>query len=932
MTDYTEAGVRLVADVSDAEDKIQSLLDMVSVFDSPVEISITADAGDLESSITDAIPDSEVVDVTADASSIDGDITDAIPDSEVIPFDADTSNIESEISDAIPDSESVEIDPSITDDPDYQSLLDLDGQTITPVVDTSDTPDAQTTFDMLKSIRNLEAFNVVMNVSGPILDVLNKISSFAVQPLLDANASMAEFGAKTGTAGDELQQVGETIKSIFFDDLGTSIDQVTQVAIAAKQLGVNIDDGSRAALTFTHTFQDQDPVQVLQALNQMVSQGLAPNFAAASDILTVGFQNGANRGGDLIQVMKDQAVAFHDVGLNGQQSMSLITSGLDNGFTSANQVALAVDTLKKNLTTAAGTATSPVNTGLAQMGLDNPIAKGQQIGADFLNSVIGGIRDTSPSAPMSQDELAQKLFGKQGVKNTSAILGMDTTEFSGFDDMKNAAADAAQAIDDSLKGAIDDFMLAAQEAATNFMSSDAIDLPGKIALLKTGLQDALNTLSNGGDLGEALTVALKPIGFDDEFHSLESALGNFVIGILQAVAQLQDVTGHGEQAKGTRATIADMAKGQLAFDLQDASIDKIGNLLTTAQGRGLTPEDIVGTLKDSVDTLMSGEGARGTSAQQAAQAQAILDAATAELAQIPTTMDAVISAPGAFDTNVSFDDQLAKNLELKAAIDETTASMQTIIDTYKAQQTQMGLAPAIGANTATLGTHTLGLNAGGTPDVLKTANDVQTAATTVATAQTAQATNTTVLAGANTAAAVPTRTLTAATQAAGQSAQTAVNPLHQLIVPISAIPQSANPATLSVIGLNDAMPPFVANLDAAAISMQNASDAAAALAAQGGSANIPTKHGATGFDDSGGQSFLVGENGPEIVTSDRSLAVLNNRTMQAIMGAVSGAVGRGSVQGGNSSKVVNFTQNNITQNQAQSDALGYATGQQIRGM
>jgi len=74
----------------------------------------------------------------------------------------------------------------------------------------------------------------------------------------------------------------------------------------------------------------------------------------------------------------------------------------------------------------------------------------------------------------------------------------------------------------------------------------------------------------------------------------------------------------------------------------------------------------------------------------------------------------------------------------------------------------------------------------------------------------------------------------------------------------------------------------------------------------------------------GGENVLVGENGPELITANTNMAVLNNRTTRAIMGGMSGG-------GGSTTNIyVNTTQN--IANEAQASAYGYELGKQIRGM
>lgn len=890
MSDFPEAGIRLVAEVDDFRSEMDSL---VSDYDDK-ELTLSASVEVDDSGISDLLS-----------------------------------------------LEDTDIAPTVTPEYDDENILpfeDLEDAEVTPTVDPEMSKDGQGIMDKLDAIRKLQVIQIAINIAGTVLDFINAWENFTVQPLLDADQGMAKFGAQTGVTGDALQAVGDTIKQIFFDDLGTSVDQVTAVATAAQQIGAPIDEAARAALTFTHTFSDQDPVTVLNTLNSLVINDLAPNFTEASDLLVVGFQNGANRAGDLVAALNQNATAFHDMGFTGQEALSLITTGLDSGFTSATQVAQTVEKIKTNLTAAAGNGSSPITGLLESIGVENPVEAGGEWSAQAIQAVIDGIKNADVSDTEKMSMLQTLVGGKLSTKEASAILGLDA--FSGaFDDVTGAASDAASQIDDSLSGALDDFKLAAQEAATNFLSSDAIDLPGKIAALKTGLQDALNVLSNDGTLGEALTVALKPIGFDDEFQSLESALGNFIIGILQAVASIQDLTGHGEEAKGTRATIAGMGKDQLAFDLQLDNPDEIATDIATAVSRGVTPTQIAESAATAVSELVK-NGAT-------AQAQALLDQfATAkpnlQVAQGLNGED-ITKANAALRNG---GDQLQQALDAGIVVNVTPtispdeiATLQKQIDDAKLQVglgggkqvNPTGDLQTNGATTTDTTGHTLGLSA--------SVSDLTTKADAATAAQDALNSKVDTLGAKATAAQTPVDTLATAADTVGTSAVAAYDPLTSLVVPIDAIADSADTATISVQNVSDALPPMTTNLQAVPGALQNISDAAAALAAQGGSATItPVDNGTTTTDGpfasgtgSATGTFMVGEEGPEIVTSNRALAVLNNKSTSAIMRALhsGGAMMSGMGAGGN---IYNVNQSVNVQSQAQADALGYATGRLIRGM
>lgn len=102
-------------------------------------------------------------------------------------------------------------------------------------------------------------------------------------------------------------------------------------------------------------------------------------------------------------------------------------------------------------------------------------------------------------------------------------------------------------------------------------------------------------------------------------------------------------------------------------------------------------------------------------------------------------------------------------------------------------------------------------------------------------------------------------------------------------------------------------------------------------AAGGGAVDAPTPE-TQGFASGGEfEGFAeVGERGPELVTSDTRLSVLNNMTTDRIFTALRGALS-GASMGGGKSTVVNINNNFQTTNTAQGMAAGLQVAKNVRG-
>jgi hypothetical protein len=841
VSDFPTSGVTLVADTDQYTSAMQEALDLASQFDS---------LGDLTVSLS--VDDSGVQDVQGSLDDLDN--TDVTPS----------------------------VTPSL-DDTDILPFEDLDGADIEPTVTPQVTPQSMDILTKIHDIADIaaHAWNLTVNVAGTALDFLNAVNNFTVQPMLDLDDAVAKFNAQTGTA---LPNARELFQNILFSDLGTSAGQISDVAIAAQSLNAPIDEATRAALEFTHTFKDQDPTQVLKTLNTLVETGLAPSFTDASNLLTTFFQEGGNKGKDAIATINTYAQSWADMGLSGTESLSLVNSLLKGNVDNASDAARGIQTLDDSLTTAAQNANSPQAAAIGTLGIVNPKELGEQTGADFFNSFATKFSQLSDT---QQDEVGGALAGKVGKRFTGALGNMSTESIGPFSDLTDAAATAAQTIDDSLRGAIDDFTLAAQQAATDFLSSKQIDLPGKIAALKTGIQDALSALQSGDTLGQALTIGLKPIGLDEPLKKLEQLFDTLVISLLQIVASIQDLTGHGDQATATRATITSVALDRLTLALEQSKTDadQVAAFSDAISAGGLTDQGISDALHGAVKDLLA-EG-------NIAGAQGLANSTTGTL----------------------------------------QADLQMLVDTMKEQQAESARATAFKqTNDATLGAQSanMALTHGG--DQIQDVTNKASVLTTNLTDWSPK------LDDAN----MKVATLTTSSDTLNQSIDTTNQALADMVTPTGDIAVAADSATGSLIPLNDNITLMATNTPAAVTAVDNLNAAIQGIIDKAGSASataapgtsqkmdVGTGHAAGTSNASG--TFMVGEQGPEIVTSNRALAVLNHQTTAAIMAALSGYIpGASSVSraGGNVNSVTN---NNYVQSQAQADALGYRTGEVLRGM
>lgn len=529
-------------------------------------------------------------------------------------------------------------------------------ETIDTDLNVTEDTDTKSILDGINFLATIEKIKIAIDVVGTAINFVKDMGSLVVTPFLDVEDAVARINAQTGGTG--IDDLGQFIRDVQAADLGTGVDQITEVVIAAKQLGAPIEEATTAALTFTHTFDDQSPVTVMTTLKATADE-FGISITEASDLMTVFFQQGGNKGGDALATVDKYSQSWKDMGLSITEALSLVTSLMGGGVDTAEGASKMIQTFDDAMTAAAADPNSQQAKLLKVMGIDNPKDAGQAIGAE----TIDGFATAFNNLPADQQDLVSGLFfGKTGKLDTSAIGGM-TTQSDMFKNVTDAASAAATEIDNSLRGAIDDFVTEINTKIAELLSSDAIDLPGKIEALKKGFQEAVDVLASGGTAGEALEVALNIPGLSDALDTFignfERIIGNLEIAFLQVVAAIQDITGHGKEAAGTRQTISDLSKQQLAFDLQLGNPDEIATQVQQAFSRGVTPEDV----GEAIDTSLA-ESLKNADFDQGANIlQGLIDGAIANGA----SPDAANRLAATYVTNLSngFDNALAAgNLDL----------------------------------------------------------------------------------------------------------------------------------------------------------------------------------------------------------------------------------------------------------------------------
>jgi hypothetical protein len=316
------------------------------------------------------------------------------------------------------------------------------------------------------------------------------VASDKLAAKLGLNQQQADTAGKVagdlykGGFGESVQDMSDTVKSV--------LSNIPGLANASRDALGGI---ATKAATVADVF-DQDVNGVTRAAGQLLKTGLAKNATEAFDIITTGFQNGADKSEDFLDTINEYSTQFRKLGIDGKQMTDIISQGLQGGARDGDLVAdafkeFSIRAVDGSKTTAAGFKAI----GLDAAKMTETIAKGGPGAAKATDLVLDKLRAIKDPAKQSQAAVA--LFGTQAEDLGKALFSIDLSkpsiEMGKFADSTAKAGQTAYG-----------------NASSQFTSFFRGIKQGTIEAIGGQLLPALGKVTNV--LGTALAPILGPVG------------------------------------------------------------------------------------------------------------------------------------------------------------------------------------------------------------------------------------------------------------------------------------------------------------------------------------------------------------------------------------------------------------------------------------
>ncbi|MGY4098041.1 phage tail tape measure protein [Nocardia sp. R16R-3T] len=285
-----------------------------------------------------------------------------------------------------------------------------------------------------------------------------------------------KLAAQLGATPEMAEQFGHIAGQLYANAYGEDLGQVNDALKNVWQQGLvgeNANDAeiqkvTASVMTLASAF-DEDVSGAAAAVGTMLKTGMAPDAEAAMDILTRGFQQGADKGQDLLDTFVEYPTLFRSLGMDGQEAMGLISQALQAGARNADQVADALKEFQLRAIDGSDTTASAYQAlGLDAQAMGAQIAQGGEAANQGLATVLERLR--AMDDPLAQNAAAVGLFGTKAEDLAQALFAMDpTTAVASLGQVDGAAQKLDETLSDNTATTLEKFKRGIHEAMVEKM-------------------------------------------------------------------------------------------------------------------------------------------------------------------------------------------------------------------------------------------------------------------------------------------------------------------------------------------------------------------------------------------------------------------------------------------------------------------------------
>jgi phage-related minor tail protein len=289
---------------------------------------------------------------------------------------------------------------------------------------------------------------------------------------MDQDAVGAKIAAQQGQGAAEAKQYGALAGKLWAEGWGESaqaVGETLNTVVGAGLVVEGTDDSieglTRQAQVLADVF-GADVKGSVDAVQQMIRNGLVPSASEGFDLIAAGMQGGVDKAEDLNDTLVEYSTQFRELGLSGADAMGLMSQGLKAGARDADTVADAIKEFairSKDGSTSSAEAFKAI--GLDAKTMTDIFAKGGPNAKAALDDVIDRLK--AMKDPVAQDAASVGLFGTKSEDLGNALYALDLdTAAEGFSNVAGAVDKAGKLVGETDSAKLEGFKRSAMQAAT----------------------------------------------------------------------------------------------------------------------------------------------------------------------------------------------------------------------------------------------------------------------------------------------------------------------------------------------------------------------------------------------------------------------------------------------------------------------------------
>lgn len=249
---------------------------------------------------------------------------------------------------------------------------------------------------------------------------------------IDVEKGQDKLAGQLGVTGKVAQTAGRIAGDLWRNAYGDSLDEVNEALAGVHQniRGIGkvsekeITTATRDTLNLASTF-GQETGQISRTVGALIRNGMAKNTREAFDLLTVGFQRGANSGDEFLDTLNEYAEPVKSLGLNARDFTDILVRGAKNGVWSVDKIGDALKEFQIRVIDGSElTKTSFQQIGLNADVMGQKFGKGGESAKAAMSQTIQAIMAVDD--PVKREMAGVGLFGAMWEDiGPKAIAGMD---------------------------------------------------------------------------------------------------------------------------------------------------------------------------------------------------------------------------------------------------------------------------------------------------------------------------------------------------------------------------------------------------------------------------------------------------------------------------------------------------------------------------